>query len=140
MAFKASLAKYRASHPRKVAAARGMMGRLKPLGIGGASGAGAQYAGEFAADHLEFVRTKWWGEAAVLGGAAYVAQTRTRQEVAYGLAGAAGYSAAQRRKISQGKNPLAKFTPGAASSSPAAGTTSGVDDDTGALQSGGGDF
>lgn len=127
MAFRDKLARFKARHASKVASARGMMGRAKPILIAGAAGGAAQYAGEMLGDHLEFVRTHWYGEPVALAGAAYLMQ-RKNQRISDALAGAAGYSLAQRKKMKDGKFQVPNFT---ASSS--AGTTSGIDD-TGSLQ------
>jgi len=129
MAFSTKLAAFRARHASKLAHARGMMGKVKPIAIAVGTGGGAQYAGEFAANHIEFLRTHWWGEGALLAAGGYVMEKRNAR-IAAALEGAAGYSLAQRRKMSQGKFQVPNFT----GSSSAGSATSGIDDDTGSLQ------
>jgi hypothetical protein len=68
--------------------------------MGAGVGAVAQIGGEMAGDKLGFVRSNWYGQPLLLAAGAMLLVKR-RPNLAYALAGAAGYAGAFNYKLNQ---------------------------------------
>lgn len=77
----------------------------KALGIGAAAGGAAQFAVDFAADKVDFIKENWWGNGATIGALALVVRKKSK-EAALGLAGAAGYALAMDHKRHKGDDAI----------------------------------
>jgi hypothetical protein len=89
----------------------GIVNRAKANLVPGAAGAAGELGVEFAAEHLEFVNTKFWGGPALkMAAAAFLKDSR----YAHALAGAAGAELAFNYKLKQyqegkGPSPIRQF-------------------------------
>ncbi len=120
LAQRRAAARARLSRSRGGRAFLGIGGRTGQLAMGVGIGGAAQFAADFVATKVDFVKNHWYGEPAALGVGAFLL-IRRKPTWAYALAGAAGYSASFRYKLNQfqlGKSQTSPVPTFAASSAP----------------------
>lgn len=142
LAQRRAAARARLQKSRAGRAFLGIGGRAGQLALPLIAGGAAQMVGQMAREKVSAVGSRWYGEPLALGAAAFLA-IRRKPNVAYALAGAAGYAGAFAYRLKayqegKGANPIPQIGGGApapvAQLAPAVKQAAGYDYQAGAIE------